>query len=107
MIVATPVNHLRTIFAALLTWALCFVQPAIAAEDAAAFREALTALTTNNFKAKEQAANTLAGVRHPGARAALDALLEGQLYYRREDQQVFIAKGGDDVLALIDPLTSQ
>ena len=79
----------------------------IAAENDAAFREALSALTATNFKAKEQAASALAGIRHPGTRATLDALLAGQLHYCREDQQVFIVEEGDAGLALTDPVTLQ
>ncbi|MET0535302.1 MAG: urea ABC transporter permease subunit UrtB [Steroidobacter sp.] len=97
---------------AALSWLLPLIvtfvwQTASAADNDPAFREALTALTTANFKAKEQAANALAGIRHPGTRASLQALLEGQLYYRRSDKQVFIAKESENGLALTDPINSQ
>src|SRR5687768_12696408 len=77
-----------------------------AAENDAAFAEALTQLATNNFKAKEQAATALVTIRHTGTRRALQALLDGQLYYRRDDKRVFIANERDDGLALTDPVTS-
>lgn len=96
--------------AALLLWTslLAFASfNASAAENDTAFREALTGLTTTNFKAKEQAAATLANIRHPSTRAVLDAVLAGQLYYRRGDKLVLIAKDDDSELTLIDPVTLQ
>ena len=94
--------------AALWTSLLAFASGgASAAENDAAFREALIGLTTTNFKAKERAATTLASIRHPSTRAVLDAVLAGQLYYRRGDQQVFIATNNDSGLTLIDPVTLQ
>jgi urea transport system permease protein len=102
-------KHCARCFAVLLAWIAItsWTNNAIAAEGDVAFREVLSSLTTTNFKAKEQAANALAGLRHPGARATLDALLAGQLYYRREDRQVFIAKEDTSGLALTDPQTLQ
>lgn len=100
----------RLCVAALLLWTslLAFASSnAFAAENDAAFREALTGLTTTNFKAKEQAANSLASIRHSSTRAVLDAVLAGQLYYRRGDKQVFIANDHDGGLTLIDPVTLQ
>jgi urea transport system permease protein len=82
-------------------------QAAPAAENDAPLREALAALTTTNFKAKEQAASALAALRHPGSRVVLQALLNGQLYYRRDNKQVFIGKNSEAGLALTDPLTLQ
>jgi len=67
-------------------------QAAVAADNDVAFSDALAALTTTNFKAKEQAASALAALRHPDTRATLQALLDGQLYYRRDDKQVLIVK---------------
>ncbi len=77
----------------LLIIALGF-QTAPAAETDAPFREALTALTATNFKAKEQAASALAATGHPDARALLQALLDGQLYYQRGDKRVVIVPSG-------------
>jgi urea transport system permease protein len=95
-------------YIALLIWLLALVQvPARAADDDTSFRAALSALTTTNFKAKEQAAGALANVRHPGTRRALQALLDGQLYYRREDKRVFIVTEKNSALTLTDPVTLQ
>lgn len=69
------------------------------------FLAALSGLATTNFKAKETAVAHLAQIRHPNTRAALAALLEGTLYYRKEDKRVFIVAPADATLALTDPVT--
>lgn len=79
---------------------------ASATQSDAAFAETLTQLTTNNFKAKQEAATALAAIRHDGTRPALEALLDGRLYYRRDDKRVFIATEDASGLALIDPVSS-
>src|SRR3954469_24531589 len=71
-----------------------------AAENDTAFAQALSSLTSSNFKDKEEAVSALAATRHPNTRKVLSALLDGNLYFRREDQQVFIAHSTDDALAL-------
>ena len=76
-----------------------------AAESDAGFEAALGALTTSNFKEKEQAALALGQVRHANTRAVLAAMLEGNLYYRKEDKHVFIVQPQDEKLALIEPAT--
>ncbi|MFL6578129.1 MAG: urea ABC transporter permease subunit UrtB [Povalibacter sp.] len=78
-----------------------------AAENDSAFVQALSSLTSSNFKDKEEALSTLAATRHPNTRKVLAALLDGNLYYRREDQHVFIAQSSDEALVLTDPLTLQ
>ncbi|MFC4314249.1 urea ABC transporter permease subunit UrtB [Steroidobacter flavus] len=79
-------------------------QPASAAE-APTFEQALGALATASFKDKERAIGELIAVRHPNTRAALNALLEGNLYYRKSDQRVFIGTAQDSTLQLQDPVT--
>ena len=71
------------------------------------FTEALGALTSSSFKDKEKAVDALAATRDPGARKVLGAMLEGNLFYRREDKKVFIAQVKDDALALTDAATMQ
>src|SRR4051812_23936099 len=68
------------------------------AENDTAFVQALSSLTSSNFKDKEEALSTLAATRHPNTRKVLAALLDGNLYYRREDQHVFIAQSSDEAL---------
>ncbi len=86
-----------------------FVMPAhpAASAEAPAFEQAVGALATSNFKAKERAAGELIGVRHANTRAVLDALLDGNLYYRKADKRVFIGVTRDASLELRDALTLQ
>ena len=80
------------------------VRPTLAAESTS-FEQALGNLATTNFKDKERAIGALIDVRHANTRAVLDALLEGKLYYRKDDKHVFIADAQDTTLQLQDPLT--
>jgi urea transport system permease protein len=64
----------------------------------------LSGLTTTNFKAREAALVQLAQTRHASAKPVLQAMLDGQLYYRKADQKVFIGSG-EDSLALTDAIT--
>ncbi len=79
-------------------------QLASAADDAG-FQSALAALASSSFKDKQDAVIALAATRHPNARAVLAALLEGNLYYRREDRKVFIVAANDVSFALTDPVS--
>jgi len=81
-----------------------FARPALAA-DATSFEQALSNLATSNFKDKERAVGALLDTRHATTRAVLNALLEGNLYYRKDDKRVFLAAAQDASLQLQDPLT--
>jgi urea transport system permease protein len=76
-----------------------------AADSAVGFEAALAALTTSNFKDKEKAVVALGQVRHANTRAVLAAMLEGNLYYRKEDKHVFVVETQDEKLSLVDPVT--
>lgn len=78
-----------------------------AAADDTAFTTAIGAFATTNFKQKGVAVDALARVDHPNTRAVLVALLEGSLYFRKEDKQVFMARAIEPELALVDPVTMQ
>jgi len=84
----------------LLLAAACW-SPAHADAPDDAFASALSELATTNFKAKEAAIAKIVQTRHPNAPAALAAMLDGTLYYRREDKRVFIATG-EETLTLTD-----
>jgi urea transport system permease protein len=85
---------------------LAFAAHAQAASSAdETFVRALGPLATTNFKSKESAVAALVNARHPSTRAVLNALLEGQLYYRKQDKQVFIAASDESGLTLSSPLT--
>lgn len=64
-------------------------------------------LATTNFKDKQAAVDRLVQLRSDSARAVLAAMLDGNLYFRREDNKVFIAIAGDTTLALTDPVTAK
>ncbi|WP_414717468.1 urea ABC transporter permease subunit UrtB [Steroidobacter sp.] len=91
----------------LLILLLAALSHAVAAAEAPPLEQALSALTTSNFKQKERAAGELIGVRHANTRAVLDALLEGNLYYRKTDKRVFIGVAQASSLELRDALTMQ
>jgi urea transport system permease protein len=80
---------------------------AAVAQTESELKPAIAALATTNFKEKEAALNQLAQLRSDKARAVLAAMLEGNLYYRRDDNQVFIATAGDATLSLTDPVTAK
>ena len=68
---------------------------------------ALEQLASSSFKDKEAGVARLAQIRNDGTRAVLNAMLEGNLYYRREDKHVFIAKVDDTTLTLTDAATAR
>ncbi|MET0986321.1 MAG: urea ABC transporter permease subunit UrtB [Steroidobacteraceae bacterium] len=68
------------------------------------FATQLQALATNNFKQKERAVADIAQSRHPSKKAVFQALLDNNLYYRREDKLVVIATEGD-TFTTTDPVT--
>jgi urea transport system permease protein len=75
------------------------------ASDAASFEQALGNLATSNFKEKERAVAELIAVRHSNTREVLNALLAGNLYYRKADKRVFIGTAQDASLTLRDAQT--
>ncbi|HEV7609350.1 MAG TPA: urea ABC transporter permease subunit UrtB [Steroidobacteraceae bacterium] len=79
--------------------------PGRAAAPDEAFRAAVASFATGGFAEKSAAVTALAEQRHSSAKAVLASLLDGKLYYRNADNQVFITDGGETVLALTDPVT--
>jgi urea transport system permease protein len=98
---------LRAVLLAMLVACGALANTAHASATDTEFQQSLQALTSSNFKEKERATNAVAATRHPNARAVLAALLEGNLYARRDDKRVFIAQAQEESLALTDPLTMQ
>lgn len=76
-----------------------------AAGNDAAFAQTIAGLATANFQEKPQLIAKLTELRHPNTSQVLSALLEGRLYYRREDQHVFIVEAAESQLRLTDALT--
>lgn len=72
------------------------------------FLTALQQLPNATFDDKDKIVEQLAQSGHPSVQAVLTAFLEDRLYFRNQDQKVFIAKPGEEdspTLDLIDPLT--
>jgi urea transport system permease protein len=72
------------------------------------FLATLGELRNATFDEKDKIVERLAGGGHPNAAAVLTALMEDRLYFRNQDQKIFLIKpGGEDssTLDLIDPLT--
>jgi urea transport system permease protein len=93
----------KTLFASLLLLLLCV--DLYAAENDDALTQAVAGLTASSFRDKEQSVTKLAQLRHANTRRILSTLLEGNLYYRKEDQRVFIVVANDASLSLTDALT--
>ncbi len=69
------------------------------------FAQAVGKLATTNFKIKREAVDEIAMLRHPNTRAVLAALLDGSLYFRKEDKRVFVLEASGDTVALTDAVT--
>lgn len=72
------------------------------------FLSTLGKLREATFADKENIIEQLSQSSHPSVRAVLTAYLEGRLYFRNQDQKVFLVKPGEQdspTLDLIDPLT--
>jgi urea transport system permease protein len=74
----------------------------------ATFLATLGELRNAAFDDKDKIIDRIAASGHPSVRAVLTAFLEDRLYYRNQDQKIFLAKPGEEdasALDLIDPLT--
>jgi urea transport system permease protein len=94
----------------LLLLALGSVHPARAQSSAdTAFSSILGALRDASFPDKEGIIDRLSQSGHSSVQAVLTALLEDRLYFRNDDQKVFLVKSAADqnstALDLIDPIT--
>jgi urea transport system permease protein len=73
------------------------------AEDLAS---AINALGASSFSDRETAVAILSKTGDPNAQGVIEALSRGDLYLRKADKKVFIAKEAGGSLALTDPVTS-
>ncbi len=72
----------------------------------ASFLSTLGELREATYADKESIAERLSQTGHPSVRAVLTALMEDRLYFRNNDQKIFIVKAADaDPLNLVDPLS--
>ncbi|MCD2176266.1 urea ABC transporter permease subunit UrtB [Rhizobium sp. C1] len=78
-----------------------------AARAAEATSAMVNALASDNFKAIEDAVNALAATGDASVVPALEALGDGELYFRKADKQVFITEKSGSKFKLIDPLTQK
>ncbi|GGE17784.1 branched-chain amino acid ABC transporter permease [Aureimonas endophytica] len=60
-----------------------------------------------SFEETEATVRALAATGEPAVANALRALADGELYYRKSDQAVLIARGGGATLQTFDPLTAE
>ncbi len=74
--------------------------------DDAGFLSILGELREATYSDKAAIAERLSQTGHRNVRVVLTALMEDRLYFRNNDQRIFIVKSGDeDPLKLIDPLS--
>ncbi len=99
---------IQTILGALIL-ALFVAMPGAhtAAPPAEATSAMVNALASDNFKAIEDAVNALAATGDASVVPALEALGDGELYFRKADKQVFITEKSGSKFKLIDPLTQK
>ncbi|MCX2723588.1 urea ABC transporter permease subunit UrtB [Roseibium salinum] len=79
--------------------------PALAQSDPESLRPLINALAEGKYDQTEQQIGALAATGDPVVAPALEALSEGDLYFRKSDRMVFITKKAGKGYALIDPLT--
>ena len=74
--------------------------------DDASFLSTLGELREADYSAKAGIIERLSQGAHPSVRAVLTAFMEDRLYFRNDDQRVFLVKAADgDPLNLIDPVS--
>ncbi|WP_417687509.1 urea ABC transporter permease subunit UrtB [Roseibium sp.] len=99
---------LRSLFlllALVLLPAVAGWHPASAQEDLETLRPLINALAEGKYQETEQQIGDLAATGNSAVAPALEALGDGDLYVRKSDKQVFIAKKSGKSYSLTDPLT--
>ncbi|WP_409456648.1 urea ABC transporter permease subunit UrtB [Rhizobium lusitanum] len=84
---------------------LAFTATALRAQEDA--HGLVNSLGQANFQQAAGIVQNLAKTGDPKVVPALQAFSDGDLYIRKSDNQVFIAKSSGDMMALVDPLTGQ
>ncbi|WP_346914673.1 urea ABC transporter permease subunit UrtB [uncultured Roseibium sp.] len=79
--------------------------PASAQDDIESLRPLINALAEGKYKETEKQIGDLAATGNPAVASALEALSDGDLYFRKSDNQVFMTKKSGKGYALTDPLT--
>ena len=101
MIVPQPYRWLAFWVALIAVCMVVFVQPA----TAEALRDKVNALAIGKFKARAVAIEALGKMPDPRVAPILQALGQGQLYFRKTDKQVVIANKVSGGFELADPLS--
>ncbi|MCF7992283.1 MAG: urea ABC transporter permease subunit UrtB [Thiohalocapsa sp.] len=78
-----------------------------APEQPASLETAIAGLAERSFKVKQQAADDIAASGDERAADLLKALLNGDLYYRKDDKRIVFAEKSAAGLALTDALTGE
>jgi urea transport system permease protein len=97
-------TFIGAVFLAILVAVSAPIQGARAAEATGAM---VNALASDDFKAVEEAINALAATGDANIVPALEALGEGDLYFRKTDKQVYIVQKSGSNYKLVDPLTQK
>ncbi len=85
---------------------MIFVSPGLANTISDAdFRDSLSALNQKKFTQKIQAIEKLAEFDHGKTRFVMQSLLDGNLFYRKSDKNIFIAEKTDTELVLKDVIS--
>jgi len=93
-------------FVALFLSALAFASvAAVASAQASETLSGLTLLSEKSASKRAKGIEQLADSGHPSAATILNAMAEGDLYFRKRDNQLFIATGSGDAFVLTDPVS--
>lgn len=92
------------LFALIIGLCLCLPALEASAEDLPGL---IQKLNTSDYAAMEATVAEIAATGDPRAAGVLKALGDGDLYYRKSDDMVFIKRDADSGLDLLDPLTGE
>lgn len=104
------VNTIHKIFARLkwlkvgLVLCLCLASVALRADDSR-FAQLLAQLVDADFSQKAQLLQEIAALQHEKSETTLVALLEGNLYYRKDDNVVVLAKETEEGFGISDVIS--
>ena len=71
------------------------------------FKEILNGLTAKSFSDKEQVISQIAESKHKQSLLILQQLLDGKIYYRKSDKQLFVTELADKQASIYEPVTMQ
>jgi len=86
---------------------LCLLNTPLAQAEQSEFEQSVASLTQKNFKKKEQALDVLSQFKDERVERILSAMLEGRLYYIKNDQTVVFVKKVDGLYQLNNVLNQE